>query len=145
MTDNTNPLNPVTPIVNGAVLGAGNPLPVQTVAGFSSNVTAIAGNATGTTGAVVGTLTSATGKTAYISGFSVSAVGGVAAIGPITVAGLAGGSQVYSMNSLAAGNTLVVNFAQAIPASAVNTNITVTTTADGTATAVSVNSWGFLI
>jgi hypothetical protein len=145
MTDNSNPLNPVTPVINGAVLSAANPVPVQSVPGFPSTVTALAGNATGTTGAVVGTLTATSTKTAYISGFSVSAIGGTATVGPITVAGLAGGSQVYSMNSAAAGNTLVVNFAQAIPASAVNTNITVTTTADGTATSVAVNSWGFLL
>jgi hypothetical protein len=143
MTDNTNLLNPVTPIINGAALSALNPLPTQAVAGFASNVTAIAGNAAGTTGAVVGTLTATSTTTAYISGFTVSAIGGVAAVGPITVAGLAGGSQIYQMNSLAAGNTLTVNFTQPIPASAVNTNITVTTTADGTATAVNVNSWGF--
>ena len=145
MTDNTLPLNPVTPILNGAVLSSANPLPINAVPGLpATGVTAIAGNATGTTGAVVGTLTATSTTTAYISGFSVSAVGGTAAVGPITVAGLAGGSQVYSMNSLAAGNTLVVNFASAIPASAVNTNITITTTADGTATSVAVNSWGFL-
>ncbi len=145
MTDNTLMTNPVTPVINGAVLSASNPLPTQAIPSLPSTVTALAGNATGTTGAVVGTLTSAAAKTAYISGFSVSAIGGTAAVGPITVAGLAGGSQVYSLNSSAGGSTLVVNFAQAIPASAVNTNITVTTTADGTATAVAVNSWGFLL
>jgi hypothetical protein len=145
MTDNTNPLNPVTPIQGGAVLSASNPLPVITNPALPSNVTAIAGNASGTTGAVVGTLTATSTTTAYISGFTVSAIGGTAAVGPITVAGLKGGSQVYQLLSSAAGSTLSVNFNQSIPASAVNTNITVTTTADGTATAVNVNSWGFLI
>ena len=72
-----------------------------------------------------------------------SAIGGTAAVGPITVAGLVTSSQVYYMNSAAAGNTLTVNFQAPIPASAANTAITVTTTADGTASAVSVNSWGF--
>jgi hypothetical protein len=145
MTDNTNPLNPVTPIQAGAVLSASNPLPVITNPALPSNVTAIAGNASGTTGAVVGTLTATSTTTAYISGFTVSAIGGTASVGPITVAGLKGGSQVYQLLSSAAGSTLTVNFNQSIPASAVNTNITVTTTADGTATAVNVNSWGFLI
>jgi len=143
MADGTLMTNPVTPVINGAALTAANPLPTQTVAGFASNVTALAGNATGSTGAVVGTLTATSTTTAYISGFSVSAIGGTAPVGPITIAGLIGGSQVYQMSSSVAGNTLAVNFAQAIPASAVNTNITVTTTADGTATAVNVNSWGF--
>lgn len=35
------------------------------------------------------------------------------------------------------------NFSPCIPASAQNEAITVTTTADGTATAVNVNSWGY--
>jgi hypothetical protein len=76
MTDNTNPLNPVTPIQAGAVLSASNPLPVTSVATPPTGLTAIAGNATGTTGAVVGTLAGTAGKTTYISGFTVSAVGG---------------------------------------------------------------------
>lgn len=138
MTDSTLPINPVTPIINGAVVSATNPLIVQQGAGV-----AISGNATGTTGAVVGALAGVAAKTTYISGFTVSAIGGTAAVGPITVAGLVTASQVYYMNSSAAGNTLIVNFQAPIPASAVNTAITVTTTADGTATTVSVNSWGF--
>jgi len=145
MTDSTNMLSPVTPIQAGAVLSAANPLPVSNVGAPVAGVTALAGNATGTTGAVVGTLTATSTTTAYISGFTVSAIGGTAAVGPITVAGLAGGSQVYYLNSSAGGSTLAVNFQNPIPASAVNTNITVTTTADGTATNVSVNSWGFRI
>ena len=68
---------PVTPIINGAVISASNPLIIQQGAG-----TAISGNATGTTGAVVGTLAGTTGKTTYISGFTVSAIGGTAAVGP---------------------------------------------------------------
>lgn len=143
MADNTNPTNPVTPIINGAALSAANPIPVTNVGTPAAGVTPIAGNATGTTGAVVGTLAGAASKTTYISGFTVSAVGGTAAVGPITVAGLAGGSQIYYLNSSAAGNTLTVNFPNPIPASAVNTAITVTTTADATASNVSVNSWGF--
>lgn len=142
MGDNTNPLNPVTVLTNGAALSAANPLPV-TSTGIPSAGTIISGNATGTTGAVVGTLAGTSGKTTYINGFSVSAIGGTAAVGPITVAGLVTSSQVYYMNSAAAGNTLTVNFQAPIPASAANTAITVTTTADGTASAVSVNSWGF--
>lgn len=123
-------------------VNATNPLPVVVQPNLSGG-TALAGNATGTTGAVVGTLTSAANKTAYICGFSVSAIGGTAAVGPITVAGLIGSSQVYQLSSSAAGVTLSQNFYPCIPASATNTNITVTTTANGTATAVDVNSWGY--
>jgi len=74
----------------------------------------------------------------------VSAIGGTAAVGPVTIAGLLGSSQVYQGSSSAAGGIVASQiFQPCIPASAVNTNITVTTTADGTATAVNVNSWGF--
>lgn len=105
--------------------------------------TAITGNATGTTGAVVGTLAGTTSKTTYICGFDVSAIGGTAAIGPITVAGLVGSSMVFQLASSASGVTLSRTFTPCVPASATNTSITITTTADGTATAVDVNSWGY--
>jgi hypothetical protein len=105
--------------------------------------TPITGNAAGTTGAVVGTLAGASGKTTYICGFDVSAAGGTASVGPVTVAGLAGSSMVYQLFSSASGVTLSRSFTPCIPASAANTAITVTTTADGTATAVNVNSWGY--
>lgn len=105
--------------------------------------TAITGNATGSTSAVTGTLAAAVGKTTYICGFDVSAIGGTAAIGPITVAGLVGSSMTYQLTSSASGVQLQKTFTPCIPASATNTAITVATTADGTATAVDVNSWGF--
>lgn len=102
----------------------------------------ITGNATGTTSAVVGTLAASAGKTTYICGFNVSAIGGTAAVGPVTIAGLITSSMVYQVASSASGNTVGQTFIPCIPASAVNTAITITTTADGTASAVSVNSWG---
>jgi hypothetical protein len=107
-------------------------------------ITQISGNAAGTTGAVVGTLAAAANKTTFICGFNVQAIGGTAAVGPITVAGLVGSSQVYQGSSSAAGGSVAsVIFTPCLPASAVNTAITTTTTADGTATAVDVNSWGY--
>lgn len=108
--------------------------------GSSSPIT---GNGAGTTGAVVGTLAGASGKTTYICGFSVDAVGGTAAIGPITVAGLVTSSMVFQLTSSATGVFRAVPFTPCIPASATNTAITITTTADGTASAVNVNSWGY--
>lgn len=113
---------------------------------FPSASTPLSGNAAGSTGAVVGTLTAAAGKTTYICGFNVQAIGGTATVGPITVAGLVGASQVYQtdVNSATVGKTVAsAAFSPCIPASAVNTAITVTTTANGTATAVDVNSWGY--
>lgn len=103
----------------------------------------ITGNAAGTTGAVVGTLAAAPGKTTYICGFNVSAIGGTAAVSPITIAGLTGSSMVYQLASSAGGVTSGLTFTPCIPAATLNTAITITTTADGTATAVNVNSWGF--
>lgn len=124
---------------NGCVsVSAANPLPV------GPGGTQIQGNGTGTTGAVVGTLAAdTTGKTTYLCDFDVSAIGGTAAVGPITVAGLSGGSKVYQLSSTAAGATLSKSFSPCLPANAANTAITITTTADGTATGVDVNSSGY--
>jgi len=126
----------------GAPGAANSPWPVATSA-YPVAATPITGNSSGTTGAVVGTLAGAAAKTTYICGFDVSAIGGTAAIGPITVAGTVGGSLVYQMSSSAAGLTLSRSFNPCVPASAVATAITITTTADGTASAVDVNSWGY--
>jgi hypothetical protein len=105
----------------------------------------IAGNATGAAGAVVGTLAGASAKTTYICGFNVSTIGGTASSGPVTVAGLVGSSQVYQtpVNATAGQILITQNFNPCIPASAVNTAITITTTAAVGATAVDVNSWGY--
>lgn len=106
----------------------------------------ISGNAAGTTGAVVGTLAAAALKTTFVCGFNVQGIGGTATSGPITVAGLVGSSQVYQtdVNSATVGKTLAAaTFSPCLPASAVNTAITITTTANGTATAVNVNAWGY--
>jgi hypothetical protein len=105
--------------------------------------TPLTGNAAGTTGAVVGTLAARPTATTYICGFNVSAIGGTAAVGPITVANTLGSSMVYQLASTASGAFLTAQFTPCIPANATNTAITITTTADGTATAVNVNSWGF--
>lgn len=117
-----------------------NPTPATP---YPTSAWPITGNATGSTGAVVGTLAAQPFKTTYICGFDVSAIGGTAAIGPVTIAGTVSGSLVYQLSSSAAGVTLSRAFTPCIPASAVNTAITITTTADGTATAVDVNAWGF--
>ena len=114
-----------------------------TFSGYPSGAAAITGNATGTTGAVVGTLAAAVGKTTYICGFSVDAIGGTAAVGPITIAGLLGSSMIFQLTSSATGVSRYVPFTPCVPGSATNTAITITTTADGTASAVDVNAWGY--
>lgn len=136
---------------NGGVAGACSELKPRSVRIVGGNVAApyptgsypITGIGAGTTGAVVGTLAAAPGRSTYICGFDVSAIGGTAAIGPIVVAGLTGGSFTYQASSTAAGVTLSRTFTPCIPSSTVNTAITVTTTADGSASAVDVNAWGF--
>lgn len=128
---------------NASVLSVQGPI---TGGGFPNASTALSGNATGTTGTVVGTLAGAASKTTYICGFNVQAIGGTATVGPITIAGLVGSSQVYQtdVNSATVGKQVAsANFNPCIPASAANTSITITTTANGTATAVDVNSWGY--
>lgn len=124
--------------VNGNGCGA-----AYLISGYPLAATAITGNAGGTTGAVVGTLAAAALKTTYICGFNVSAIGGTAAVGPITIAGLITASMIYQMASTATGATVGQTFTPCIPASAVNTAITITTTADASATTVNVNSWGY--
>lgn len=122
-------------------VGTVTPLPVAP-SNSPAGTSVITGNAAGTTGAVVGTLAGVAGKTTYICGFNVSAIGTLA-VGPITIAGLITNSMIYQLTATAAGSSVGQTFTPCIPASAVNTAITITTTADGSATAVNVNSWGF--
>lgn len=116
------------------------PLPVSPN-GYPSGATPITGNAQGTTSAVVATLAATAGKTTYICGFHIDSTGS-GAIGPITMAGLIGSSMVFQ-GTAGANNNPSQTFTPCVPASAANTAITITTTADGTATAVDVNSWGY--
>ena len=112
--------------------------------GFPSNSIPITGVGTGTTGAVTASLPATAGRTNYICQAQISALGGTATIGPITITGLKGGNTMtYQLASTAAGNLLPLQFTPCFPASAVNTAITATTTADGTASGVDVNLLGY--
>jgi hypothetical protein len=113
-------------------------------AGYPESATPIVAAAAGTTGAVTATLAAAVGKTTYLCGFDVSVIGGTAAVGPITV-GLLPGSKsfIYQMSSTAAGLTLSRTFTPCVPGSAPDVAITIVTTADGSASAVDVNAWGY--
>jgi hypothetical protein len=110
--------------------------------GFPNGATQIQGNATGSTGAVVGTLAAAASKFTWLCDFDISAFG-TGAVGPITIAGLLGGSKVYQYSAVSTGATFSKNFAPCLQSSAVNTAITITTTADANTTAVDVNSSGY--
>ena len=110
---------------------------------FPPASTPVGAVATGTTGSVVATMAATALVTNYLCEFDISAIGGTAAVGPIVVAGLVGGSRTYQLSSLAAGVNFSKSFNPCLPASAINTAITITTTADGTATAVDVNASGY--
>jgi len=119
------------PTVNDAAMVVSSPP-------YGSGVTPLTGNGAGSTGAVVGTLAAAAGKTNYLCDFDVSEAGTGAYT--VTIAGLLGGSKVYQF---VAPNSFTKPFTPCVPASAVNTAITLTTSANGTATAANVNSSGF--
>jgi hypothetical protein len=145
-------LRPDSPgIITLGPASVANSVPQTLSSQYPTNATtttpaAITGNAAGSTSAVVGTLAAAASKTTFICGFNVQALGGTASVGPITIAGLVGSSQVYQtvLNSATLGQQVAsATFSPCIPASAANTAITITTTADATATAVDVNSWGY--
>jgi hypothetical protein len=104
----------------------------------------ISAAATGTTGAVTATLGAFANQTTFLCGFDVSAIGGTATVGPITISGLVSNQTfTYQLSSTTTGATLSRTLNPCIPGRAVNTAITITTTANGTATAVDVNAWGF--
>lgn len=112
---------------------------------YPQGASPIANAGAGTTGAVVATLPAFANRTTFICGFDVSALGGTATVGPITVTGLVTAQTfTYQFSSTAAGATLNRLFSPCIPGNAVNTAIVVTTTADGTASAVDVNAWGYV-
>jgi hypothetical protein len=122
-----------------AALPAGAQINLPSISGAVAALNAIA---TGTTGAVTATLPGAPGDTTYLCGLDVSAAGGTATVSPITVTGLLGGTFTYQGVN-AGGVPYTHAYWPCIPASAINTSISVTTTADGTATAVNVQVWGF--
>mgnify|MGYP001565857022 CR=1 FL=1 len=97
----------------------------------------IAGSGAVANASAVATLTGTPTTTVYLSGFTISGSGATTALPvSVTVAGLLGGSQIYAYNfALGAtiGNTpLVVAFNPPLPASAINTAISVTCPASGT-------------
>jgi hypothetical protein len=106
-------------------------------------------SATGTTGSVVATLAATQGRLTAITGFEVLASNGTAgAANNVVVAGTVSGSLNYTINTLAAAATvqgpppLIVEFPYPIPASALNTAITVTWPALAGGTGVSVTAHG---
>lgn len=109
----------------------------------------VAGSGNVANASAVATLTGIATTTVYIAGFQVTGSGSTAAL-PVacTVAGLLGGSQVYTYTFAAGvlvGNQpLIVVYDPPIPASAINTPISVTCGAGGAGnTRNSVVAYGF--
>jgi hypothetical protein len=119
--------------------------PVVLSSQYPSGATAITASTTGTTAATVATLAGTAGKTTYISGFTITADATAALAGAATVAGTISGSLNYiqSVGSATSAQQLTQSFRPAIPASATNTAITVTSAAAGTGGNTAVTAWGY--
>ena len=108
------------------------------------------GSSTGAAGAISATLTSAAGRLAYITGFEVTGSGATSAtVVTVTVTGLST-TLNYTLTVPAGATTaiqpLLIEFANPIPASAVNTNIVVNVPSFGTGnTNAAVTAHGILV
>ncbi len=100
---------------------------------------------TGSTGSVQVLLSApANGATNYLCGWDVSAVGSATALDPVTIAGTLGGSITFQVPVALTPSAVNVQreYNACIPASAINTAISITTTADATGTAIDVDIHG---
>lgn len=122
--------------VSGAVAQTGS-------SGYPPGATPQANAGTGSTGAVTATLPAVANQFTYLCNLQVSAAGGTATISPITIAGVQGGSLVFQGLSAGGAPFTPPPWTPCLRSTAVNTAITVTTTADGTATAVNVQASGY--
>jgi len=128
----------------GIPFSASNPFPYG-----GSSLTATSGNIANAS--AVATLAAAAGKTTCITGFDITGTGATVGLPVIvTVAGLLGGSITFTYAAMAGAlifnAPLQVRFPAPIPASAVNTAITVTCAALGLgATNNVVNAYGLQI
>ena len=107
---------------------------------YASTQTPVSIGATGANSSTVATLAAQAGKTNYLTGFEVTAGGATAgALINATVTGLSGGTLTYAISiptGVTLGTSLVVEFTQPIPASAVNTAVSVTVPAAGSGSTV---------
>jgi hypothetical protein len=102
----------------------------------SGSTVTIAGSGNVANASAVAALGTASGKLTYLTGFTVTGAGATAAsVIAVTVAGLLGGSRIYDVVVPAGVTTTIqplnVQFTYPLPASAVNTAITVTAAAFG--------------
>lgn len=125
-----------------------SPSLIPNVAGNTAG-TAISISATGSNSVATATLAAAAGKFTWISGFTCTASGATAGLPVVvTITGIVTGTMsfvfTYPAGVLVGASPLVVNFADPIPSSAVNTGIAVGLPAGGAGnTNSAVNAWGF--
>lgn len=130
----------VTLVGNG-----GNPL----VPAGATNVAASSGNVANAT--ATATMPAVAGKTNYVAGFSITGGGATAAaLVTATLSGIAGGPLSYTFGAplgvAVEASPILVEFATPIPASAVNTAISISLPALGTGnTNAAVNIHGYVV
>lgn len=156
LTDGAGNLSPATSTANAngqatmansapVVLASNQTALPITLTPYPTGATPITSSTTGTTAATVATLAGTSGKTTYLSGFTISADATSALAGAATVAGTISGSLNYiqSVGSATSAQLLSQSFSPAIPASATNTAITVTSAAAGIGGNTAVTAWGY--
>ena len=137
---------PVSLMTPNAALGTVGQ-PTESVAGTTANPLAmqaardaatplIAGSGNVANASAAATLTGTATTTVYLAGFEVTGSGATAGLPvTVTVAGLLGGSRLYTysfaVGALVGNVPLIVEFDPPLPASAVNTAISVTCPASG--------------
>lgn len=135
--------------VASAIASFAVPVPLAVIdSAYPENAVPITASATGTTGATTATLTNVSGHTTYICGFSIRAVATAATTGNATVTGTISGTLNFTQWTAPAASGLGLvqeNFSPCVPASAVSTNIVVTSAAAGTGGVISVTARGFSI
>lgn len=119
---------------------------VSTQIPTSTGSTAVTASTTGTTLATAAAIPAVASTTSYICGFSVRSNATAAATGNATIAGTISATMNYThwTAPLASGIGVTENrFDPCVPASAVNTAITVTSPAAGAGGTMSVTVWGY--
>jgi hypothetical protein len=117
------------PADNGQIVGEANAPPQQVSAGVNNDVDVDASSAAAAAANNV-ILPAAVGATTFITGFEITGTGatGTSTV-TITVTGILGGTKTYFMvipaGAALADTSLIIEYARPIPASALNTAITV--------------------
>lgn len=134
------------PTPGGASVGAQVPLCIDSAGqAIACPGTTLTNSGSGTTGATTSTLTATASSTVFICGFRVDSQATAATSATMTIAGLLGGTMTMLQPVAASPNvaSFTQDFNPCLPASAVNTNIVVTSAAAGTGGVTRVNAWGY--